>query len=61
LDVDWLNSTNNASDVDVPVIPVSCCAKVGGCGDDTVFILPEEIDDGTYKVWTEVSLALWGT
>ncbi|XP_065903189.1 tetraspanin-6-like [Dysidea avara] len=52
LQVEWINSTNNASDVDEPVIPVSCCATVNGC-DDPVAIFPEDIESGRYKVWSD--------
>ena len=54
---DWLNVKwypgNETTD---PVVPVSCCATVGGCDNDE-FILGDEIPE-EYKVWTKVYIRL---
>ena len=50
---DWYTGDQNTDDE--PVVPVSCCATVGGCGNGSEIILENEIP-GEYKVWTKVCI-----
>lgn len=49
---DWLYTDWFGNLTTGPVIPVSCCATVGGCGEEG-FIFEDDIPV-TYRVWTQV-------